>query len=145
MSAPPLTLISRPRAPFIEVFSSRGLEIARSAASRARFSPEARATPEYKQAIIESGAADIVTSALFTGVSGNYLRASILAAGLDPDNLPQPGPDAMNFQAATGAKAWRDIWGSGQGIGVLDKVTPASELIARLTNEYAEAKARVCG
>src|SRR4249919_2359399 len=105
--------------------------------------PEARATPEYKQAIIESGAADIVTSALFTGVSGNYLRASILAAGLDPDNLPQPGPDAMNFQAATGAKAWRDIWGSGQGIGVLDKVTPASELIARLTKEYFEAKARI--
>jgi len=106
--------------------------------------PEARATAEYKQAIIESGAADIVTSALFTGVSGNYLRASILAAGLDPDNLPQPGPDAMNFQSATGAKAWRDIWGSGQGIGVLDKVTPAGELIARLTKEYAEARARVC-
>ena len=107
--------------------------------------PEARATEEYKQAIIESGAADIVTSALFTGVSGNYLRASIVAAGLDPDNLPQPGPDAMNFQAATGAKAWRDIWGSGQGIGVLDKVTPAAELIARLTKEYTDARARVCG
>ena len=107
--------------------------------------PEARATEEYKQAIIESGAADIVTSALFTGVSGNYLRASILAAGLDPDNLPQPGPDAMNFQSATGAKAWRDIWGSGQGIGVLDKVTPAAELIARLTKEYTDARARVCG
>ena len=62
--------------------------------------PEARATDEYKQAIIEGGAADIVTSALFTGVSGNYLRASIVAAGLDPDDLPQPGPDAMNFQSA---------------------------------------------
>jgi len=107
--------------------------------------PEARATPEYKEAIIASGAADIVTSALFTGVSGNYLRASIVAAGLDPENLPQPGPDAMNFQSATGAKAWRDIWGSGQGIGVLDRVTPAGELIARLTREYAEARARVCG
>ena len=106
--------------------------------------PEARATPEYKQAIIEGGAADIVTSALFTGVSGNYLRASIVAAGLDPDNLPPPGPDAMNFQSATGAKAWRDIWGSGQGIGVLDKVTPAAELIARLVKEYAEARARLC-
>jgi nitronate monooxygenase len=107
--------------------------------------PEARATPEYKEAIIAGGAADIVTSALFTGVSGNYLRASIVAAGLDPENLPQPGPDAMNFQSATGAKAWRDIWGSGQGIGVLDRVTPAGELIARLTREYAEARARVCG
>ena len=106
--------------------------------------PEARATPEYKQAIIEGGAADIVTSALFTGVSGNYLRASIVAAGLNPDDLPQPGADAMNFQAATGAKAWRDIWGSGQGIGVIDKVTPASVLIARLAEEYKLAKSRLC-
>ena len=104
-----------------------------------------RARPRnIRQAICEGGAADIVTSALFTGVSGNYLRKSIVAAGLDPDNLPQPGPDAMNFQSATGAKAWRDIWGSGQGIGVIDKVTPAAELIARLAREYAEAKARVC-
>src|SRR5574339_110359 len=104
--------------------------------------PEARATEEYKHAIIEGGAADIVTSALFTGVSGNYLRASIVAAGLDPDDLPQPGPDAMNFQSATGAKAWRDIWGSGQGIGMIDKVTPAAELIARLTREYEAARKR---
>jgi nitronate monooxygenase len=106
--------------------------------------PEARATEEYKQGIIEGGAADIVTSALFTGVSGNYLRASIVAAGLDPENLPPPGPDAMSFQSATGAKAWRDIWGSGQGIGVIDKVTPAADLIARLAKEYAEARARIC-
>jgi nitronate monooxygenase len=106
--------------------------------------PEARATDEYKEAIIESGAADIVTSALFTGVSGNYLRKSIVAAGLDPENLPQPGPDAMNFQSATGAKAWRDIWGSGQGIGMIDKVTPAAELIDRLAREFEAAKARVC-
>ena len=105
--------------------------------------PEARATEEYKQAITEGGAADIVTSALFTGVSGNYLRASIVAAGLNPDDLPGPGPDAMNFQSATGAKAWRDIWGSGQGIGVVDKVTPAAELIARLAREYGEARARL--
>ena len=105
--------------------------------------PEARATEEYKQAITEGGAADIVTSALFTGVSGNYLRASIVAAGLNPDDLPAPGPEAMNFQSATGAKAWRDIWGSGQGIGVVDKVTPAEELIARLAREYAEARARL--
>ena len=106
--------------------------------------PEARATDEYKQGIIEGGAADIVTSALFTGVSGNYLRKSIVAAGLDPDDLPPPGPDAMTFQSAGGAKAWRDIWGSGQGIGVVDKVTPAAELIARLAKEYVTAKARIC-
>jgi nitronate monooxygenase len=105
--------------------------------------PEARATEEYKQAITEGGAADIVTSALFTGVSGNYLRASILAAGLNPDELPSPGPDAMNFQSATGAKAWRDIWGSGQGIGVVDKVTPAAELIDRLAREYGDARRRL--
>jgi len=105
--------------------------------------PEARAAEEYKQAITEGGAADIVTSALFTGVSGNYLRASIVAAGLNPDDLPAPGADAMNFQAATGAKAWRDIWGSGQGIGVVDKVTPAGELIARLSREYDAARARL--
>jgi nitronate monooxygenase len=106
--------------------------------------PEARATDEYKHAITEGGAADIVTSALFTGVSGNYLRKSIVAAGLDPENLPAPGPEAMSFQSASGAKAWRDIWGSGQGIGVVEKVTPAAELIARLTEEYVEARARVC-
>ena len=105
--------------------------------------PEARATEEYKQAITEGGAADIVTSALFTGVSGNYLRASILAAGLNPDELPSPGPDAMNFQSATGAKAWRDIWGSGQGIGVVDKVRPAAELIDRLAREYGDARRRL--
>ena len=105
--------------------------------------PEARATEEYKAAITECGAADIVTSALFTGVSGNYLRKSIVAAGLDPENLPPPGPDAMSFQSATGAKAWRDIWGSGQGIGAIDKVTPAGELVERLVREYAEAKERL--
>ena len=106
--------------------------------------PEARATDEYKQGIVEGGAADIVNSDLFTGIHGNYLRASIVAAGLDPDNLPAPGPDAMNFQSASGAKAWRDIWGSGQGIGAVDKVAPAAELVARLAREYAEAKARIC-
>ncbi|RIX31507.1 NAD(P)H-dependent flavin oxidoreductase [Sphingomonas edaphi] len=106
--------------------------------------PEARATDEYKRGICESGAADIVSSALFTGINGNYLRASILAAGLDPDNLPQPGPDAMNFQSASGAKAWRDIWGSGQGIGVVDQVRPTADLVARLAREYEQARARIC-
>src|SRR3954469_22792956 len=102
--------------------------------------PEARASEDYKQGIIASGAADIVNSALFTGINGNYLRASIVAAGLDPENLPQPGDDAMNFESASGAKAWRDIWGSGQGIGAIDAVVPAGELVDRLAREYAEAR-----
>ena len=105
--------------------------------------PEARATDEYKQAIVEGGAADIVNSALFTGIPGNYLRASIFAAGLDPENLPPPGADAMKFQSESGAKAWRDIWGSGQGIGIVDKVTPAGAIVDRLAREYSEARARV--
>src|SRR5689334_9129653 len=78
--------------------------------------PEARAGDDYKQGICEGRAADIVNSNLFTGINGNYLRGSIAAAGLDPDNLPEAGPEAMSFQSASGAKAWRDIWGSGQGI-----------------------------
>jgi nitronate monooxygenase len=106
--------------------------------------PEARATPEYKQGIVDGGAADIVNSPLFTGIPGNYLRASIVAAGMDPDNLPPPGPEAMNFESASGAKAWRDIWGSGQGIGAIDAVVPAGELVARLAREYAEARAALC-
>jgi nitronate monooxygenase len=104
---------------------------------------EARADANYKQGIVDGGAADIVNSALFTGINGNYLRASITAAGLDPDNLAKPGADAMNFQSASGAKAWRDIWGSGQGIGVIDKVVPTAVLVARLGREYAAAKARL--
>ncbi len=103
---------------------------------------EARAEDDYKQGIVEGGGADIVNSNLFTGINGNYLRASIAAAGLDPDNLPQAGPEAMNFQSATGAKAWRDIWGSGQGIGAVKEVVPTADMVARLTSEYAAAKAR---
>ncbi len=106
---------------------------------------EARASDEYKQGIVESGAADIVNSALFTGIPGNYLRASIVAAGMDPDNLPPPGPEAMNFESASGAKAWRDIWGSGQGIGAIDEVVPAAQLVDRLAREYAEARNTLCG
>jgi len=106
--------------------------------------PEARASEDYKQGIVEGGAADIVNSALFTGIHGNYLRASIVAAGMDPDNLPPPGPDAMNFQSATGAKAWRDIWGSGQGIGAIEAVVPAGALVDRLAREYADARAALC-
>jgi nitronate monooxygenase len=106
---------------------------------------EARADERYKQAIVEGSAADIVYSDLFTGVSGNYLRPSIVAAGLDPDNLPKGDYSTMNFGSGgnTDAKAWRDIWGSGQGIGSVKAVVPAAEMIARLKREYAAARARL--
>ncbi len=104
---------------------------------------EARASDAYKQGIVEGGAGDIVNSSLFTGINGNYLRGSILAAGLDPDKLEGAGPDAMNFESASGAKAWRDIWGSGQGIGVIDQVVPTATLVDRLAREYDAAKARL--
>ena len=104
---------------------------------------EAQASDDYKQGIVDGRAADIVNSNLFTGIRGNYLRASIEAAGLDPDKLAEAGPEAMNFQSSTGAKAWRDIWGSGQGIGAIDAVRPAGELVARMEQEYAAAKARI--
>nr|WP_294850368.1 nitronate monooxygenase family protein [uncultured Sphingomonas sp.] len=103
---------------------------------------EARAPEEYKQEILKSGAADIVASSLFTGVHGNYLRGSIVRAGMDPDNLPESDPSAMNFG---GAKAWKDIWGSGQGIGIIRQQLGAGELIDRFASEYREAKAAICG
>jgi nitronate monooxygenase len=106
---------------------------------------EARAHDDYKQGILEGSAKDIVYSSLFTGVHGNYLRASIEKAGLDPDNLPESSAEAMSFGGADGAKAWKDIWGSGQGIGAVDRVQPAGELIARWTEEYRTAKGRICG
>ena len=107
---------------------------------------EANAPDGYKQAIVENGAADIVYTDLFTGVHGNYLRASIVNAGLDPDNLAGIDPTVMKFgsEGSAKAKAWRDIWGSGQGIGVIDRVRPAGEYIDRLAEEYAAAKARLC-
>jgi nitronate monooxygenase len=101
---------------------------------------EARAEDAYKQGIVAGTAADIVNSSLFTGVNGNYLRPSIVAAGLDPDNLPEGKSELMSFQSSTGAKAWRDIWGSGQGIGAIDRVAPVSEFVDRLVREYAAAK-----
>jgi len=104
---------------------------------------EARAEADYKQGIVDGHAGDIVYSNLFTGIHGNYLRGSIEKAGLDPDNLPTSGPEAMSFAGAAGAKAWRDIWGSGQGIGVIDAVLPAGELVAKWAAEYAAAKARI--
>ncbi|WP_448657962.1 NAD(P)H-dependent flavin oxidoreductase [Sphingomonas sp. CJ99] len=104
---------------------------------------EARASEDYKQGIVDGRAADIVYSNLFTGVHGNYLRRSIEAAGLDPDNLPDSDPSAMNFGGGA-AKAWRDIWGSGQGIGAVTAVESVAERVARLSAEYAAARARVC-
>lgn len=100
---------------------------------------EARAVDEYKQAIVESTSDDIVYSSLFTGVHGNYLASSIRRAGLDPDNLPESDPSKMNF-GESGAKAWKDIWGSGQGIGVINEVTSAKEYIDKLYQEYIEAR-----
>lgn len=103
---------------------------------------EARASDAYKQAIVEGASDDIVYSSLFTGVHGNYLAPSIRAAGLDPDNLPDSDPSKMNF-GGDAKKAWKDIWGSGQGIGAVKSVLPAAELVARLSREYAAAKARI--
>ena len=103
---------------------------------------EARAVQDYKDMITQSESSDIVYSNLFTGVHGNYLRPSIVAAGMDPDNLPESDPSAMNFAAAD-AKAWKDIWGCGQGIGAVTEVLPAAALVARLAREYEAARARL--
>jgi nitronate monooxygenase len=107
---------------------------------------EANAPEVYKQAIVDSGAADIVYTDLFTGVHGNYLRSSIANAGLDPDDLAGIDPTAMKFgsEGSAKSKAWRDIWGSGQGIGVVDRVRAAAELVDLLAGQYAAAKARLC-
>jgi nitronate monooxygenase len=108
---------------------------------------EANAPEGYKQAIVDSGAADIVYSDLFTGVHGNYLRSSIVNAGLDPDNLAAGTLETMKFgsEGSAKSKAWRDIWGSGQGIGAVDRVRPAAEYVELLAGQYAAAKARLCG
>jgi nitronate monooxygenase len=104
---------------------------------------EANADERYKAMIVDSRADDIVYTNLFTGVHGNYLKPSILAAGLDPENLPTSDASAMNFGSGgnSKAKAWRDIWGCGQGIGAVREVPSAAELIARLSSEYQDAKA----
>ncbi|MQB44267.1 nitronate monooxygenase family protein [Rhizobium sp. ICMP 5592] len=105
---------------------------------------EARAADAYKQAIVEGAAADIVYSNFFTGIHGNYLKPSILAAGMDPDNLPEADPSKMDFETATtGAKAWKDIWGSGQGIGAVKAVEPVAALVDRLEAEYRQARTRL--
>lgn len=103
---------------------------------------EARAPDAYKRMIVSSKATDIVYSNLFTGVHGNYLKGSVRAAGLDPDNLPASDPTAMNFEGGA-TKAWKDIWGCGQGAGAVDKVVSAAELIERLETEYRAARNRL--
>jgi len=103
---------------------------------------EARAQPAYKQMIVESTSDDIVYSSLFTGVHGNYLKGSVRNAGLDPDALPESDPSKMNF-GGDARKAWKDIWGCGQGIAAVKEVVPAGVLIARLAAEYQEARRRV--
>ncbi|MEM7570065.1 MAG: nitronate monooxygenase family protein [Pseudomonadota bacterium] len=106
---------------------------------------EANADPAYKQMIVDSAANDIVYSSLFTGVNGNYLKPSIVNAGLDPDNLPDGDVSKMNFGSGgeQDKKAWKDIWGCGQGIGAVKSVGPTATVVARLTAEYEAAKARI--
>jgi nitronate monooxygenase len=106
---------------------------------------EARAPDPYKQAIVECSSDDIVYSSLFTGVHGNYLKPSIRAAGLDPDNLPEGDVKTMNFAGGEGSKskAWKDIWGCGQGIAAVNEITGAAAFVARLKREYREAQQRL--
>jgi nitronate monooxygenase len=102
---------------------------------------EANASEAYKQMIVDSKAGDVIYTNLFTGVLGNYLKGSIINAGLDPDNLPESDPSKMNFASGSSkAKAWKDIWGAGQGVGGVREVLPTADLIARLSREYDEAK-----
>ena len=105
---------------------------------------EARASDAYKQCIVDSDSDDIVYSSLFTGVHGNYLKPSVRNAGMDPDNLPESDATKMNFGGGDSAKkAWKDIWGCGQGIGAVKAVVPAAEMVARLRREYHAARARL--
>ena len=107
---------------------------------------EANSDPLYKQMIVDGGAEDIVTSTLFTGVSGNYLKPSISRAGLDPDNLAEADKSAMNFEGGSSKpKAWKEIWGSGQGIGAVKSIESAGALIDRLDAEYTDALAGMSG
>lgn len=106
---------------------------------------EANVSEAYRQAIIEASAADIVYTNLFTGVHGNYLKKSIAQAGLDPDNLPEADKRAMNFGSGgnSAAKAWRDIWGAGQGVGLIEDAPAVAEVVERLEDEYQRAKSRI--
>jgi len=105
---------------------------------------EANVDEAYRQAIVESSAADVVYTNLFTGIHGNYLKKSIVNAGLDPDNLPEADKSKMNFgSGGTGAKAWRDIWGAGQGVGLMDDVPTVAAMVDRLQTEYQAARRRL--
>ncbi len=106
---------------------------------------EAHVLPGYKQMILESGSDDVVYTSVFTGVKGNYLRKSVVEAGLDPDNLPEADKSKMNFGSGGNMekKAWRDVWSAGQGVGNIHDVLPAGEVVARMVAEYAEAKRRL--
>jgi nitronate monooxygenase len=103
---------------------------------------ESNVTDAYRDAIVESSAADVVYTNLFTGVHGNYLKKSIVAAGLDPDNLPVSDKSKMSFGSGS-AKAWRDIWGAGQGVGLMDDVPTVAEMVERLTQQYRGARERL--
>lgn len=107
---------------------------------------EARASEDYKQMIVELNAADIVYSNYFTGIAGNYLKPSIAKSGLDPDHLPEADPSKMDFDKVQqeGSKAWKDIWGCGQGIGAIKEIVPAAKLVDRLAQEYEQARNRIC-
>lgn len=106
-------------------------------------STEAHAIQDYKEAIVRASASDIIYTDLFTGVRGNYIRESIEKAGLDPDNLPT-AKQGMNFSSGTSKpKSWKDIWGAGQGVGQIDDIMPAGEIVARLKQEYEAARARI--
>lgn len=106
---------------------------------------EANAVPEYKEMIVDSSASDIVYSSLFTGIHGSYLKGSIANAGMDPDNLPQGSKADMDFAKASksDAKAWKDIWGAGQGVGNIDEILPAREIVLKIEREYADALAEL--
>jgi nitronate monooxygenase len=106
---------------------------------------EANADPAYKQALVDYAASDIVYTNLFTGVHGNYLKPSIEAAGMDPDNLPESDPSKMNFGSggSSKSKAWKDIWGCGQGINAIKTIAPVADFVAQLSTEYDAAKQRI--
>ncbi len=108
-------------------------------------SDEANAVPEYKEMIVQSASSDIVYSSLFTGIHGSYLKGSILNAGLDPENLPEGSKAQMDFAKAnkSDAKAWKNIWGAGQGVGDIDDILPAREIVLRIEREYKDALARL--
>jgi nitronate monooxygenase len=108
---------------------------------------EAHALDGYKQMIVESGSDDVVYTNLFSGVHGNYLRASVIRTGFDPDNLPDADKSKMNFGSGSDiqAKVWRDIWSAGQGVGNIHEVLPTRELIERMQREYSDTRRRLCG